>query len=425
MIRAKILNCVALLSVGVGFVLALGFTPVAFAEETVKTVKPIWGAESARTPPSHSRKKPTTSTTDEAVDLGSLTADTPSAPSQMSGMSSASGRNFHKASGAMPNFKFYFDFLYAYRPGLEGRGNQGFDSFHQVILVDINPTPELSFMTELNGAPRFYEVDYKTSDRMTIRWGKIWVPFDDMSPHNIFGGRINTSEFFEGFTDAQAFLPDLWADLGVGLRYQFVDTSALSAVGHLYVVNGFGDGGREPAGSGSDYPSFGNIVTGPDNNNSKSLGGRAHLKFFQRLGLGASFYRGAWTDKEDPSQSISMYGFDAQLQPTSITELRAGIVYMTVGLNPPATKSSFSRGGMYVEFGQKFGTDSRWKFLGRAGIAQNDNRVIDITDKKLLGATLLRNLGAVEISAHFSRDFEKVANKPSYNYGALRVVTAF
>ena len=325
----------------------------------------------------------------------------------------------------MPNFKFYFDFLYAYRPGIAGRGTQGFDSFHQVILVDINPTPELSFMTELSAAPRFYEVDYKTSERLTLRWGKIWIPFDDMSPHNIFGGRINTSEFFEGWTNAQSFLPDLWADLGVGLKYLFVDTSALAAEGHLYVVNGFGGGAKDPATPNADYPNFGNPLAGTDNNNGKSLGGRAHLKFMQRLGLGASFYRGAWTNKGAASQSINMYGFDAQLQPTSITEIRAGIVYMTVGLNPPATKSSFSRGGMYAEFGQKFGTDSKWKFLVRAGMAQNDNRVVDITDKKLVGATLLRNLGAVEISAHFSHDMQKVPNKPAYNFAALRVVTAF
>ena len=97
----------------------------------------------------------------------------------------------------------------------------------------------------------------------------------------------------------------------------------------------------------------------------------------------------------------------------------------TISLNPPATKDSFSRGGMYVEFGQKFGTDSRWKFLARAGMAQNDNRVVDITDKKLLGVTLLKNFGTIEVSLHGSRDFEKVAGKPNYNYGALRVVTAF
>jgi hypothetical protein len=341
----------------------------------------------------------------------------------------------HQTSGLVPNFKFYFDFLLKSWKGQPTEGSLSFDSYHQRMLVEYTPNADLMFQADISSwqAPKYYEVDYMLSRSIQLRWGRIWIPFDDMSPHSIFGGRMNTSEFFQ--PNESAFLPDIWADMGMGIKFILADSTKFSSELHTYVVNGFQSGGSSPVeGEGSgivEYPNFaGTAGASSDNNNSKSVGARWHSVFGQRFGLGGSFYTGAYTPKSVPdSKSISMIGADIQLMPTNTTQIRFGIVSMKVGLySPPAApiaKESFSRGGSYVELGQKFGQENRWKFLIRAGKSQNDNRVVDVSDKTLVGATLLRNFGQVEAQLTFFKDLNQVASKVAYNYGAFRLVTAF
>jgi hypothetical protein len=301
------------------------------------------------------------------------------------------------------------------------------------MLVEYTPSPDLMFQADISSwqSPKYYEVDYMLTRSLQVRWGRIWIPFDDMSPHSIFGGRMNTSEFFQ--PNETAFLPDIWADMGVGLKIIIADSPKFSSDFHGYAVNGFQSGGTSPVqGEGGviEYPDFaGTTGTASDNNNNKAMGARWHSVFGQRFGIGGSFYTGAYTPKSVPEKkSITMLGGDIQLMPTSTTQIRFGIVSMKVGLySPPATpiaKDSFSRGGSYVELGQKFGAENRWKFLIRAGKSQNDNRVVDVSDKTLVGATLLRNFGAVEAQFTFFKDMNTVAAKSAYNYGAFRLVTA-
>lgn len=386
--------------------------------------KPIW----------NQKKSPVTraASKEESVDLGSLNAATvrtssSRSKSASSGSSSAtSAGSNHASSGTLPNFKFYFDFLYKYRPGISTTtapvSTHGFDSYHQLMLVEVIPSPELVFASEISTSPRYYEVDYQISPKTTIRWGKIWIPFDDMAPHNLFGGRMNTSKFFEG--NEQAFLPDIWADLGVGLKYQLLDSVPLASEFHLYVVNGFRSGGTDPTGSGAPYPTFATPLTAADNNNSKAIGARLHLKFFQRLGLGVSLYRDTWTDQGTPGKGINMFGLDSQLKPSNAFELRGGLTYATVGLTATSTKASYTKGGAYLDAGYKFGEDLNWKFMIQTGVAQNDSRVRDNGDKKIVGLRLLRKIGPIEASIYVSKDLENVPGKESKRYGQFRIVTA-
>jgi hypothetical protein len=373
---------------------------------------------------------------EQAVDLSALSTGT----SSSGGSSAASGRSTttagmspHQSSGLVPNFKFYFDFLLRSWKGTPSQGTLTFEGYHQRMLVEYTPSPDLMFQADISSwqSPKYYEVDYMLTRSLQIRWGRIWIPFDDMSPHSIFGGRMNTSEFFQ--PNETAFLPDIWADMGMGLKIILADSSKFSSDFHAYAVNGFQSGGTSPVqGEGGviEYPDFaGTTGASSDNNNNKAMGARWHSVFGQRFGIGGSFYTGAYTPKSVPdSKTITMLGGDIQLMPTNTTQIRFGIVSMKVGLySPPATpiaKDSFSRGGSYVELGQKFGAENRWKFLIRAGKSQNDNRVVDVSDKTLVGATLLRNFGAVEAQLTFFKDMNTVAAKSAYNYGAFRLVTA-
>lgn len=368
---------------------------------------------------------------EEAVDLGAMDNNPSPARTRSAAVgaapakSSMAGMNPHSAGGGtIPNFKFFYDFvLRNWKGGGPDKGSFSFDNYHQKMLVEFTPNQDFTFSASILGLD-YYEVDYLVSPTFQVRWGKIWIPFDDMSPHNIFGGRINTSEFRQG--NESAFLPDIWADLGVGLKWTLADSPAFSSVLHAYIVNGFGSGGSSPVNGDTvtSYPNFSASGT-EDSNDNKAVGGRITFGLGQRFSIGASAYRGAYTPKSAlKSQGITIMGGDMQIRPTNSTEIRFGTVAMEVGLNGGTTES-FTRGGTYIEFGQKFGLENRWKFLVRAGKAQNDNRVVDISDKTLVGATLLRNFGHFEGQVTLYKDTKKVDGKVAADYAALRLVTAF
>jgi hypothetical protein len=388
---------------------------------------------------------------EQAVNLDALTT-TPTRPVESAvapakgsaGASYASGgMGPHGApSGILPNFKFYFDFVLRSWKGNTAESDFGFDSYHQRLMVEFTPTPELMFQAELLDK-KYFETDYMLSPRLQVRWGKIWIPFDDMSPHSMFGGRINTTDFRQ--TGESAFLPDIWADLGIGLKYTLADSLNFQSELHFYVVNGFRESrGTSPiqaeqsggGGTNAPYPTFeGTAGVAGDNNNQKGMGLRWHSVFGRRFGLGASVYKDTYNDKSeqkdmDPllgkSLGMLIVGLDAQLRPTSTTEIRAGYATMKVDLNSNySNKESFTRGGTYVELGQRFGEEDRWKFLIRAGASQNDNRVVDVSDKTIVGATILKNFGSVEAQVNYYRDLHQVPQKTAYNYGEFRLVTAF
>ncbi len=335
------------------------------------------------------------------------------------------GAHAHVGSSNPPNFKVFFDLNLVNRPGIEPLS---FDTFHSFLFFELLATPDLQFSFDISTSPRFYELDYQVHPRIQLRAGKIWIPFDDMAPHNIFGGKVNVSRL--AIPNAPAFLPDLWTDLGVGAKAMIIDTKSFDLEGHLYVVNGFRDGGKDPLNPETGvtgYPSFNDIPSAPDNNRDKAIGGRLHALLLSRLGLGLSYYTGKWnSDSQAEAKRLSILGFDAQLRIKGF-EARSGIVSMAVDL--PTGKTA-NRGGLYIELGQRFGAAGQWKLLARGGLLQFDDRVLDtspttsIGDQRLIGASLLYKPGLIQYSIETSRDLKESPNKSNYSYTAARIVIA-
>jgi hypothetical protein len=325
-------------------------------------------------------------------------------------------------SGIAPNWKVYFDLNLVNRPA--AASPLTFANYHALLFYEILPSSDLQFSFDVNPSPRFYELDYQLTKRIQLRAGKIWIPFDDMSPHNIFGGRVNTSTL--GVSSAR-FLPDIWSELGVGAKFSMIDESMLTLTGHLYAVNGLGSGGTDPVTTGGTYPQFSDSSSlSTDNNRDKAFGGRIHTLIAKRLGIGASAYTARWNDDTSASaRRLSIVGADAQFKLTNVTEFRAGLATMTIGIDADSKgRSQFKRGGAYGEVGQKFGSENQWKALLRGGQVQLDDRVIDVTDQKIFGGTLLYKPSTIEFSAHHSRDVKRVVGKSAYSYSALRVIIA-
>lgn len=359
---------------------------------------------------------------EESVNLDSLDGSTVSSgdPVQTSpaGETKAKMQSPHASrNSGKPLFKALFDLLLTYRPGIDPPLT--FDNYHSLLMLEINPTKDLSFSFEVNPTPRFYELDYRLARPVLLRVGRIYIPFDDLSPHSFFGGRANVSKLTP--TGASQFLPDLWTDLGVGLRVNLLEKKRTNVTLDLYVVNGFTEGGNDPVTSGGSYPNFQGGTGLADNNSDKSFGARLSGNFFRnKLGLGVSVYRGRYTDESKPAAGLLIVGTDAQVR-LGKTELRAGYAFMQVQL--PNDNDGFLRGGLYGEVGYKFAKN--WKILLRGGEAQNDNRVVSATDMIIAGGVLLFHAGPLQLSLEHSQDFNPTPDKKNYSYSALRAVMAF
>ena len=344
---------------------------------------------------------------EETVDLTQM--DQKNAPSKATSKNPASP---HGQQTFSPNFHVFFDLNLISRPGVT---DLTFDSFHSFLLFELAPTPEIQFSFDVNPSPNYFELDYQFAKRFTFRAGKIWIPFDDMSPHNIFGGRVGVSRLTLG----DAYLPDLWTDLGVGLKWQMVDSALLNLVSNVYVVNGFRSGGEDYITPGGEYPLFSDLPTSPDNNMDKAIGGRIHGTLFRKIGLGASIYSGRWSDQDDAARGLLIWGADAQVR-LGKTEIRSGISSMSADLG----YDTVNRGGVYGELGQKFGAQSQFKALLRGGTLQLDDRVTDQNDRTIVGATLLYQPGPIQVSIEHSRDINDEVAKVDKTYTALRLIIA-
>jgi hypothetical protein len=325
----------------------------------------------------------------------------------------------------LPNFKFFFDFWLINMPGIQ---DLSFRNIHSYIFIDVLPNKELTFSTSfnLNGRPNFYELAYSPTPRLTIRGGKILIPFDDTYPHTLYGGRINISEFL--VDPNQPFLPDLWAELGLAFKYRLVDTSTFTLDWQAYISQGFPAGGTDPVPSTGTapniYPNFAGdtSIGGLDNNRDKAIGGRLNALIFRKVGVGMSYYTCRWSNQSDPDLRINMIGVDSQLRFAKTgTEFRAALISMSFGV----LEGTANRGGWYLEASQKLGKKREWKVITRLGYRSNDDRVIQAADQRLIGAILLWKPGLLQYSLETWRDLDTDAPKANYSLTALRAALEF
>lgn len=316
------------------------------------------------------------------------------------------------ATGTEPHFSVMFDLLMGYRPNKEGFS---FLNFHPLLFFEIVPSSSFIFSFEVNPNPRYYELDWIANKTVTLRVGRIWIPFDDMNPHNLFGGMVSTSRMQFGSTQ---YMPDIFADLGVGIKLGLVDSKALKLEGHFYVVNGFRASGSPPGPTNPNFsatPDF----TSSDNNDNKSVGTRFHALISRVFGFGVSAYYGRWSDNKDTINDLLILGGDVQLRFPK-TEIRAGVSTMTVGYT--GGRSGYNRNGNYVELQQKFGERDEWRLIGRFGTQDTNTTVVDDSDNTLLGGGIRWKPNFITLSLEHYQDLRKVPAKVAYGFSFLRMV---
>lgn len=317
--------------------------------------------------------------------------------------------------GFSPQLHMIFDLLLSWRPSV---APLSFDNYHSFILAEVLPTPESSVSAEVNPNPRFFEFGYRIHPNWLLRAGKIWVPFNgmmDTEPHSMAGGWYGTTRLFSTYP----YLPDIWADLGLAFKTTLKDEPSLQSYLQGYVINGYGSGGTDPLGqvSATAYPSFTTPTLAGDNNNDKGLGGRLTTLFSGRYGLGASFYTGRFTPDTVGDGRITLLGIDGQLRLGAI-EVRSGWMNMWVSLPSPASPSTFSRPGLYLEGVVRL--LGHWKWVARYGSLNTDSRVENAGDRSIVGGVIAYDLGFYQVSLEAFADLQRTADKPPTAFSALR-----
>lgn len=314
-----------------------------------------------------------------------------------------------------PQLHLLFDLALTWRPGVTPLS---FDNFHSFFLAEVVPTPESYVMAEVNPSPRFFEFGYQVHPRLQIRAGKIWIPFNgmvDTEPHSLAGGWYGTTRLFS----THPYLPDIWADLGLAIKWTLRDDTSVQSFLQLYGVNGLGSGGTDPLGqvATTGYPSFSTPTLGGDNNSDKALGGRWTALFSRRLGIGASFYTGRFTADSAADGRITLYGLDAQVRAGPL-ELRSGWMNMVVTLPAPASPASMSRPGFYVE--SLFRLLNHWKWIARYGNLNTDSRAENAGDRSIVGGVIAYDVGYYQISFEVFGDLQRTVDKAPSAFSALR-----
>lgn len=344
---------------------------------------------------------------EEPVDLSTLnTAD-------------VGGKEEEPNEGLIPRIKLFFDSWLLYRPGQDPLS---FTSLHNLFLVEVSPFESVQFAAEIRPNPRYYELDLSFVDWMKIRIGKIWVPFDDLAPHNIFGGRTNVSFLAPG---NNPFLPDIWTELGMGLDFTLLDKEKVNWNLQTYVVNGFQDGGIDPTGSGSPYPSFSGYDSGllqMDNNMAKAVGMRSKLGVANMFHLGISlYYNPNWRDEDEDKSQLYIYGADAGFRFKGFG-FRSGFA----GMNASLPARILGRSGLYGELSQRFGYRDMFKIVARGGYVNSDNGVLNATaDHALVGGAFVLRYRMIEFSLHYTYDLLEKPENIARHFGAFRVVAMF
>lgn len=204
----------------------------------------------------------------------------------LAGLGAAAGAVKEKTA-----FKLFVDLLLDYPVG---GTSWTFHPNHVLVLAEAQVMDNLLFTVHISDDPLYFEAAWSPTPHLTLKAGRLFVPFGSNNFHHIIGGRV----------DAQSqFLPEIWTDYGIAMQYQLYDGDYASADYELYLVNGF---------QGIDEPLLG-ASQATDNNFAKGYGARLTLNLLSHYKIIGSLYHDVWNAAE--TNNLVFYSLAAELSP--------------------------------------------------------------------------------------------------------------
>ncbi len=155
-------------------------------------------------------------------------------------------------------------------------------NYHKFLFLKVTPTDRITLDAEVLDLS-YYELQYELAEGVSVRAGKIWVPFGATPFHHYYGGA--QGDPFDGL-----FLPNVWSEFGASVSGTILNGSTLHAEADAYVIRGF------EADSGAVLQ-----FTGGGADDRFAVGGRTRLGIGEKLSIwGSVLYNrfGAESDNE-------------------------------------------------------------------------------------------------------------------------------
>lgn len=193
--------------------------------------------------------------------------------------------------GGTSGFKIFVDMLLDYRVGQE---TVTFRPNHTYILVQAELKDTGSVTVHVSDAPAYWELTWNVTPTLSVKGGKILVPFGTNDFHHLIGGRVD---------EQSHFLPQTWGDYGIALNHLLYDGDNFNIEYDAWVVNGF-EGVDEPL-----------IADGneTDNNFAKGIGTRVKLGLLGNIVVTGSAYFDMWD--ADNKYKLLFYAAGVELRP--------------------------------------------------------------------------------------------------------------
>ena len=126
-----------------------------------------------------------------------------------------------------------FDLNYEIENPALSRSNQTqrLRNYHKFLFLKVTPTDRITLDAEVLDLT-YYEMAYALSPRLSLRAGRIWVPFGATPFHHYYGGR--QGDPFDGL-----LLPNVWSEFGISASGMLINTGTITLEGDLYSIRGF------------------------------------------------------------------------------------------------------------------------------------------------------------------------------------------
>ncbi len=280
------------------------------------------------------------------------------------------------------------DLSMEYSPGTtEQTRDNGFRANHFLMFLKVDASPEVSFMGEMLNQS-FYHINYKALDLMTLKFGKILVPFGNTDfYHRYYGGIM-------AYGQRAVLFPILWAEFGVNTEWKLGKYTI-----DLYTVNGIG------AASPNSDPSF----TADSDRKRQAVGLRVSTDLGPKTRFMVSGYNGYWS----PGRNLHIVGVDFSSDyglfvPPVLKNLRfaAGVA---AGFVRDVPAGNFRRYGDFVQIMTNALPFAEYRV--RYGTYINDSRVISDKNTQTLSLGAYIPINVLNLLAEYQFNYEEINEK--------------
>jgi hypothetical protein len=316
------------------------------------------------------------------------------------------------------NLKLYLDFMYEESLGesddseVRETDKPSFSKNHSYLMLHASPTDKISVGFDVQFS-HFYEIEYFPVSNLSLKVGKIFLPFGDYHYHPVYGGKV--------FSVDNDLFPNWFTDFGMAMGHRLLDSDYVSLNYDLFVSNGFRD-------SSNGDLNMNAIGFSSDNNSEKAVGGRMRSTWFGRYNVTASGMYDRWSDNGDASLGLWALDFSTVsgiLDWPVLKRVNMRLGYLDKHVENYDTTDVFIRN--YKGFGshlELFTKPLDWLKIGfRVGEVDPNENIQDKMDQRnynIHGVFYLEKY--LEFWAIFQRNEEKYVDEIENDYLALKVV---